>query len=94
MLLVDEQLNIVYCNDKMCDLFGYHSEELCSNHLLKIIPERFQTTHNQYALSYLKSPKKRAMASSQVLKGIAKNGDEIEMKIGLSTVSVKPKKIS
>lgn len=85
MLLVDPTGKIVNINAAGLDIFGYKdSKELIGKEIEVLIPESVKSAHKKHRSTYVLSPHARGMGTDLDLKGIKKNGEQIEVKISLS----------
>ncbi len=84
VMLVSTEGSIDFINPKVASIFGYIADELIGSHFEKLIPQRFHHVHSKNASDYMKSPSHRAMGDGRtILPGVKKNGQEIDLEIGL-----------
>lgn len=88
MLLVDLERRIVFANQKAVELFGYTDDELANLSIEALMPERFRQHHPEHMKRYFAEKRPRAMGESRNLKGLTKDGTEIDIEIGLSPISL------
>lgn len=87
MLLVDEQGLVVLANQPAQEMLGYSKEMLCSLKVEALMPERHHQHHLQHRLVYAHKPEKRAMVSGGKLVVMRKDGEELNVNIGLSPIN-------
>lgn len=88
MMLVDEHLRIVFANHKLMKIFGHEADELAQLSVEDLMPERFRAAHPNYMRDYFNGASPRAMAHNMELKGLTRDGGEIDLEIGLSPVEL------
>ncbi|GEM_PF-4451359 len=88
MLLVDEQHRIVFANARAQTIFGHDAHTLVRLSLEQLMPERFRAGHPEYVHTYFRGATPRPMRSGQALKGLTRDGREIDLEVGLSPVDV------
>ncbi len=86
MLLVDDKGMIIFANNPAQEMFGYTKEQLCELNVDALMPPRYAHHHQQHRQAYTQSPEKRAMGSGRPLVAMRKNGEEIQVDIGLSPI--------
>lgn len=85
-VLVDRSRMIYYATPEFERVFGYEPEQLEGHHISKVIPARFHTSHEQLSEAYMENPGRRKMSERPGLKGLKRNGDEIDVRIELRDV--------
>jgi diguanylate cyclase (GGDEF)-like protein/PAS domain S-box-containing protein len=88
MLLVDEEHRMLFANNKFLSIFAIQPQELPRLTLEDLMPERFRADHPAQARTYFGSAEPRPMGLSSDLKGLTRDGREIDLEIGLSPVEV------
>ena len=88
ILQVDAKSIIRFANDQICLMFGYTQEELNGQALSILLPQDIDSRHSNWVKIFLQHGKRRPMASGNVFKGMAKDGQEIAVTIGLNTLKV------
>jgi PAS domain S-box-containing protein len=86
MLLVNSDGIITMVNKQVEVLFEYDRSELIGNKLEILIPERFRGKHPEHRNSYFSMPKTRAMGAGRDLFAKKKNGQEVQVEIGLNPI--------
>ncbi len=84
IVVVDARGIIRLSNSKATDLFHYAADELASQHVELLMPERYRTGHRQYREAFSASPHVRAMGSGLDLAARRKDGSEFPIEVGLS----------
>lgn len=88
ILVVNEKKEIVAANTPVENMFGYEKEELVGEHLNKLIPTEYHTSHNKHFRHYFEKSSQRKMAEGRKLFGIKKNGEEFRVEIGLNPFTI------
>jgi PAS domain S-box-containing protein len=86
ILACDSEGRIVDLNTRCLQMFGYGREELVGAKVEKLIPSRFQTSHEQHRNSYFSDPNSRPMEPAREIWGLRKDGSELPLEINLGTV--------
>ena len=84
IVVVDARGIIRLSNSKATDLFHYAPDELASQHVEMLMPERYRTGHRQYREAFSASPHVRGMGSGLDLAARRKDGSEFPIEVGLS----------
>ena len=82
-MLVNEDSIIAYSNGLTAAVFGYTKEELIGQHINVLIPEDVREKHKEYVKKYMMDPYARNFDAPLALRGIKKDGNEIELDIML-----------
>jgi diguanylate cyclase (GGDEF)-like protein/PAS domain S-box-containing protein len=85
-IAVDSQGNLIAVNAVAEQLLGYEINELVGRPLECLLPVAMREKHRDYLLSYLSRPSTRGMGTGRDLIALAKDGTEIPVEIGLSSV--------
>lgn len=88
MLLVDAERRIVFANHRIMDIFGYDATELSALAVEDLMPTRFRAGHPDHMQRYIAGASPRAMAGKAELKGLTRDGREVDLEIGLSPVEL------
>ena len=94
ILLCSESGEIIFTNPKLDRLLGFDKSELERTLIERLIPVRYHEAHEKMQGDYLKSPSSRSMGYGRVLPIIKKNGEEIQVKIGLSPLLLGEEKVT
>jgi len=86
MVMVDKAGTIVMVNTQAEVIFGYSREELLSQSVDILLPERFRHHHPQHRTSFFSDPSPRAMGAGRDLYGRRKDGSEFPVEIGLNPI--------
>jgi diguanylate cyclase (GGDEF)-like protein/PAS domain S-box-containing protein len=84
MLIVTTDGMIEDVNIASVDLFGYDKSELIGMDVEQLMPERFRNRHMQFRKSSFDSPRRRPMRQALELLALTKDGDELDVEIGIS----------
>ena len=76
MVLVDNQGIIVFANQQLLSLFGYHLEEIQGQSIELLIPERFRTRHMGHRAEFAADKRTRPMGAGLDLFARHKDGSE------------------
>ena len=87
MVMVDLERKITLVNRQAEVLFGYRREELVGETIEILVPERYRSPHPGYVQGFFRDPQTRAMGAGRDLFGLKKNGDEVPIEIGLSSIT-------
>jgi len=86
MVMTDRSGSILLVNKEVERLFGYSREELIGKPVEMLVPERFRRNHPDHRGGFYTDPKSRTMGSGRDLFGLAKDGSEIPVEIGLNPI--------
>jgi PAS domain S-box-containing protein len=87
MVLIDARGRIDMVNQRLCDKFGYASEEMLGRPIEMLLPERYRGGHTALRDSYFRTPTPRSMGGGRDLTGLRKDGTEVPIEIGLSSIT-------
>ncbi len=87
MIMTDANGKIVLANLETERIFGYEREELLDQPIEILVPDQFRETHPSFRRNYLSFPVTRRMGEGRDLFGLAKDGKEIPVEIGLNPIS-------
>lgn len=88
MVVVETNGRIVLINSSIEAMFGYSEDELLTQHIEILVPERFTHSHPALRNEYFVNPETRAMGHGRDLYGKHKNGTEIPVEIGLNPINL------
>ncbi|HSB96960.1 MAG TPA: ATP-binding protein, partial [Spongiibacteraceae bacterium] len=84
MLVVDETGQIILCNPKVEELFGYSHGQMLGKNVDQLVPEASRASHWQRRADFMKTGGSRPMGVGKDLKGVRNDGSEFPIEIGLS----------
>jgi PAS domain S-box-containing protein len=86
IILVDTARKIVTVNAQAEKLFGYSRTELLGQPVEMLIPHRSRDRHPDLCQDFNRNPTKRPMGIGRDLSGLRKDGAEVPIEIGLTTL--------
>jgi PAS domain S-box-containing protein len=86
MVMSDADGRIVMVNAHAETLFGYDRDELVGERIELLVPERFKPGHPAYRETYTRQPRSRPMGAGRDLFARRKDGTEVPVEIGLSSI--------
>jgi PAS domain S-box-containing protein len=86
MILVGREGRIELVNSQTEELFGYRREDLLSQTVEMLVPERYRAGHGALRASFLREPRARPMGAGRDLFGLRKDGREVPIEIGLNPI--------
>jgi PAS domain S-box-containing protein len=88
MLMIDRRRIITLINRKGEDLFGYPRDEIIGQPIELLLPEQLREPHAAHVAGYFAAPRDRPMGAGSELVGRRKDGSEVALEIGLSSVEL------
>jgi PAS domain S-box-containing protein len=88
MILANGEGQIVLINDRVERMLGYSRKELIGQGIDLLVPDRFRTRHPDYRAGYLRKPSMRLMGAGRDLFARRRDGSEVAVEIGLSSINV------
>lgn len=82
--LISNDGDVVYSNPKAEDIFGYSNRGLLGQSVEDLMPENIRNSHQKMRERYVINPVNIGMSNGRILSGLKKNGEEIELQIGLT----------
>lgn len=86
MMIIDQNGKIELLNLQAEQIFGYTEKELIGKSIESLVPERFKGKHVGDREAYQAHAETRNMGQGRHLTGLTKDGREIPVEIGLSTL--------
>lgn len=86
MVVVDPTGNIVFVNQRLCELFGYGREDIRGQPVELLIPQRFRPAHVGHRATFAAERRVRPMGAGLELYACRKDGSEFPVEISLSPV--------
>jgi PAS domain S-box-containing protein len=87
MIMVDGDSRIVLVNGQVEKVFGYAREDLIGVPIERLIPERFRGQHPGLRERFASAPTARTMAAGRNIVGRRKDGTEVPLEVGLSSIN-------
>ena len=87
LLMTDERGLIVLVNREVERLFGYRRDELLGKPVELVVPERLRGAHRADRVGFTADPRTRAMGARRDLFGRRKDGSEVPLEVGLTSVA-------
>jgi len=88
ILLTNSDGDIVFSNYKLQNLLGYSEDELLGLSVHDLVPGHFKKSHKTKLANYNADPSPRSMGASRMLPAVKKNGEETQIKIGLTPLVI------
>lgn len=85
-LIVSDNGEIIYLNNKCCELFAYSRDELLGEKIEILIPDRFHKQHPVHRKVFNETNSSRAMGEGFDLFAKRKNGVEFSVEVSLSSI--------
>lgn len=86
IIIVSDEGVITLVNNQTENLFGYERNELVGNTLELLIPELFRNQSVDVKKMFFKKPQKRSLGAGKDLFALRKNGQEIQVEMGLNPI--------
>ncbi len=87
MVMIDATGTIVMVNEETERMFGYDREELVSQSVDILVPERFRERHGVQRGGFFGHPQVRSMGAGRDLYAVRKGGSEFPVEIGLNPIA-------
>jgi PAS domain S-box-containing protein len=87
MVMTNARGEIVLVNGQTEKLFGYRREELITESIELLVPERFRQKHPDYRGAFMHTPDARPMGAGRDLFARRKDGSEFPVEIGLNPLN-------
>lgn len=84
IIIINEEGDIVEVNEQIGQMFGYQKNEILTQPLNTLFPERFKVIHKEHLKKFFEAPSIRKMGTSKDLYAQRKNGDIFSVEVGLS----------
>ncbi len=89
LLVIDEQGMITHANAALAQLFGFALDQVLSQPLEALLPERIRNAHIPHRSAYLAAPHTRPMGVGLDLVGLRQDGSEFPVDISLRPCAIK-----
>lgn len=86
IVIVNKEGSIVFLNAEAERMFGYESDEVVSQLVEILLPERFRTIHPVLRKHFVEKPSRREMGFERNLWACRKDGTEFPIEVGLGYV--------
>jgi PAS domain S-box-containing protein len=86
VIVVGEDGLILYANARIGAMFGYEPEALMGRPIELLVPEDLRAAHAEHRHGYFGDPRTRTTSSGPQLFGRRRDGSEIPIQVGLSSV--------
>jgi PAS domain S-box-containing protein len=86
IITIDERGTIKTFNPAAEELFGYKPSEIAGTNIKFLMPEPFQSEHDQYLKKYLETGITKIIGIGQEVIGLRKDGSTFPMDLGVSEV--------
>ena len=87
LMLVSHLGDIILCNQRFAQLFGYQDGELHGQMVEVLVPEEIRKFHPELRQAFFEVPTNRKMGTGRDLQGLHKDGSMIPVEIGLDPVA-------
>lgn len=84
ILIVDQCGQILWANDKTCELFGYNDGDLLGQKVELLIPEGYRADHQEHRARFASHPRNRPMGEGRELLARRNDGSTFPVEISLS----------
>ncbi|HEY8401018.1 MAG TPA: PAS domain S-box protein [Cytophagaceae bacterium] len=84
IIIADEECDIIFCNKKALEVFGYDEQELIGHNLDILIPEKLKEKYRERIQFYLSSEITDSKGSLLEIQGCRKNGTIFPIELSLS----------
>ena len=88
MILVNADGNINLSNSKAESIFGYERNEFIKLSVNQLVPDKLCESHEKMRKDFVDRPAPRAMDYGRVLLGKTKSGEEIQLQLGLTPITL------
>ena len=86
LILMRRDGTILFANEQVESVFGFHPEELTGASLEKLIPQRFRLLHTSHQNGFFVEPTHRPMGTGKTLFALRKDGTEFPVEISLGSM--------
>ena len=86
LILVRRDGIILFANEQVETIFGYHPDELAGAALETLIPHRLRQSHGSHQHGFFAEPTQRQMGEGKSLWALRKDGTEFPVEISLSSM--------
>ena len=93
IITINEQGNIQMFNSAAEKMFGYLQSEIINKNVSMLVPEPYQSEHDNYLENYKKSGEAKIIGIGRDVSGLKKDGSCFPMRLGISEACIDDKKI-
>ncbi|MDH5229776.1 MAG: PAS domain S-box protein [Gammaproteobacteria bacterium] len=86
VVICNENMQILSCNDEITALFGYDTHSLINKPVHMLLPEQYQLNHKHHVETFKSNPTKRNMGSGRELFARRQDGQLFPVEIGLNPI--------
>lgn len=88
LVVVDTAGNILLCNPRLMDMFGYEQNELNGHSVDLLMPEALRHRHAHHRADYARKPVQRSMGIGMELRACRKDGSTFPVEVSLNHFTV------
>ncbi len=89
IIIINKQGEILSCNLKVLEIFGYQEEELINHKINMLMPASDSNAHDGYMSNYTTTGEATIIGIGRELKGMRKDGSTFPIDLGINQIKVK-----